>query len=46
MKISLIALAASCVLAGSAFAALDNPPSTPPDAMALDNPPSTPPDVA
>jgi len=46
MKISLIALFASCALASSAFAALDNPPSTPPNVAALDNPPSTPPNVA
>jgi hypothetical protein len=46
MKISLIALFASCALASSAFAALDNPPSTPPNVAALDNPPSTPPNLA
>ena len=46
MKISLIALVASCAFAGSAFAALDIPPSTPPNLAALDIPPSTPPNLA
>jgi hypothetical protein len=46
MKFSLVALVAGCALAGSAFAALDNPPSAPPNLAALDNPPSAPPNLA
>ena len=46
MKISLIALVASCAVASSAFAALDNPPGAPPDLAVLDDPPGAPPDLA
>jgi hypothetical protein len=43
MKISLVALIAGCAIASSALAALDSPPSNPPNLAALDSPPSNPP---
>ncbi len=46
MKISLVALAASCAVASHAFAALDNPPAVPPNLAVIDNPPAVPPNVA
>ena len=41
MKVSLVALVAGCVLAGSALA-MDTPPTSPPRA-AMDTPPTSPP---
>jgi hypothetical protein len=43
MKVSLIALIAGCAMAGSAFAMMDSPPSSPPRATVMDSPPSSPP---
>jgi hypothetical protein len=43
MKISLIALAAACAMASSAFAAADFPPVVPPHVALLDLPPVVPP---
>ena len=45
MKVSLIALAAGCVIASSAFSAFDLPPLTPPHVTLADLPPLTPPHV-
>jgi hypothetical protein len=54
MKISLIALAAGCAVASSAFAmtnspraaVFDTPPTLPPRAAVLDTPPTLPPRAA
>jgi hypothetical protein len=43
MKFSLVALIAGCAIAGSAFAAFENPPITPPHVAQFENPPITPP---
>ncbi len=43
MKISLIALVASCAVASSAFALTDSQPSLPPRARVMDSQPSLPP---
>ena len=43
MKMSLVALAACCVISSNAFAVTDSAPTTPPKFMLSDSAPATPP---
>jgi hypothetical protein len=46
MKVSLVALVIGCAVAGSALAALESPPSLPPQSGVMESPPSLPPQAA